>query len=143
MWSLRKSKNGLLEWFLNHPALRYGGYCLIALMFFIPFSHIIDIFKSSKKLKQKAFIIVLIGFMIFSFRNVLRINKEVEIYGYNFLYQPYHYIDERHFRVQKQINSLIIDYKNCKKEQSVCNKKIGSNIIISNYGKFIITQNAK
>ena len=26
----------LIEWFLNHPALRYGGYCIIALLFFIP-----------------------------------------------------------------------------------------------------------
>ena len=25
------------EWFLKHPALRYGGYQLIALLFFIPF----------------------------------------------------------------------------------------------------------
>ena len=27
-----------LEWFINHPALRYGGYTLLALMFFIPLS---------------------------------------------------------------------------------------------------------
>ena len=27
-----------LEWFINHPALRYGGYSLIALIFFIPLS---------------------------------------------------------------------------------------------------------
>ena len=25
----------LLEWFYNHPSLRYGGYCLIALIFAI------------------------------------------------------------------------------------------------------------
>ena len=25
----------LFEWFYNHPALRYGGYCLIASIFFI------------------------------------------------------------------------------------------------------------
>ena len=24
----------LIEWFYNHPALRYGGYCLIAILFF-------------------------------------------------------------------------------------------------------------
>ena len=28
----------LFEWFYNHPALRYGGYCLLALLIFIPTS---------------------------------------------------------------------------------------------------------
>jgi len=32
----------LLEWFLNHPALRYGGFTLIALSIFIPLSLFIE-----------------------------------------------------------------------------------------------------
>ena len=28
------------EWFINHPALRYGGFCVISLIIFIPFHYI-------------------------------------------------------------------------------------------------------
>ena len=31
-----------IEWFYNHPSLRYGGYSLIALIFFIPISINVD-----------------------------------------------------------------------------------------------------
>ena len=44
-----------VEWFYNHPALRYGGYTLLALIFFIPVSiylskYKFDYFVSKKKL---------------------------------------------------------------------------------------------
>jgi hypothetical protein len=32
----------IFEWFLNHPAMRYGGYVLIALPLFIFTSSILD-----------------------------------------------------------------------------------------------------
>ena len=38
-----------LEWFINHPALRYGGYCLLVTLIFIPFSFILEKFKNSYK----------------------------------------------------------------------------------------------
>ena len=37
-----------VEWFINHPALRYGGYILIALITFIPISLILE--KNQKKI---------------------------------------------------------------------------------------------
>ena len=39
----------LLEWFLNHPAMRYGGYVLIGLPFFIYTSSILDKLNLTKK----------------------------------------------------------------------------------------------
>ena len=35
------------EWFYNHPALRYGGYNLIAIIIFLP----ISVYLSSKNIK--------------------------------------------------------------------------------------------
>ena len=38
-----------IEWFYNHPTLRYGGYCLIALLFFIPTSLLIEKYNLNSK----------------------------------------------------------------------------------------------
>ena len=44
----------LFEWFLNHPALRYGGFTLIALSIFIPLSIFIEgRLNINSKLKKK------------------------------------------------------------------------------------------
>ena len=37
----------LFEWFINHPALRYGGFCVISLIIFIPFSLYLNRFQIS------------------------------------------------------------------------------------------------
>ena len=37
----------LVEWFVNHPALRYGGYALFAILFLMPTSIIITKFKNN------------------------------------------------------------------------------------------------
>ena len=39
----------ILEWFFNHPALRYGGYSLFTLLFILPFS----VYLSSNNLRLK------------------------------------------------------------------------------------------
>ncbi len=132
-----------VEWFLNHPALRYGGYCIIALIFFIPFSSVIDNLKNVKNFEKKVIAIILISFVIFISRNVHRINKEMNIYNYNFLNQPYYFVDESHFRIQKKINSLISDYKKCELDYNFCNKEVGPIKIVAKFGKYIVTRNAQ
>ena len=37
----------LLEWFYNHPSLRYGGYIIFGLVFFIPLSHLLSKYEIS------------------------------------------------------------------------------------------------
>jgi len=55
-----------LEWFINHPALRYGGYSLIALIFFIPLSIYLSKFSYSfKQIKFKTSILVVISLTFF------------------------------------------------------------------------------
>ena len=61
----------LFEWFYNHPALRYGGYCVIALSIFIPFSIYLDKIKISfNRYSKIALILVIISFSIFEVRNL-------------------------------------------------------------------------
>ena len=69
-----------IEWFYNHPALRYGGYHIIALLIFIPLavklsSSQIDL----KKYTKVAIVLVSITTIIFISRNINRIVNEVEI----------------------------------------------------------------
>ncbi len=85
----------LFEWFLNHPALRYGGFTLIALSIFIPLS----VFTESRlnldlKLKKKITFLIFISFLIFSFKNFDRILKESDKYNYNPLINAHYYIND-------------------------------------------------
>lgn len=74
----------LIEWFSNHPTLRYGGYHLIYLCIFIPFS----IYLNKKDIdfeifKRKALLLIIISAVIFSYRNFDRLYFEYNNYDYN------------------------------------------------------------
>ena len=103
-----------LEWFYNHPSLRYGGYSLIALIIFMPFSIYLSKFISIKFFKEKIIFLIVLSLMIFVGRNLNRIKNETENYNYNFFSEPYYQLDKTHFRVDKFLNSLILNYQNCK-----------------------------
>ncbi len=85
-----------IEWFVKHPALRYGGYQLFALLSFLPLAYIFYLRKVSfKEFNKKSWVIIFIVLTIFLSRNVLRINKENTQYSYNpFLSTKYIY-DEK------------------------------------------------
>ena len=98
----------LIEWFLNHPSMRYGGYVLISLPIIIFTSSMINNFKfSKKKFFKLVMFFVILSFFIYNSRNVIRINKEIEVYGYKPLNSPYFYVEE--------VNSEIIIDKNGQK----------------------------
>ena len=93
----------LIEWFLNHPALRYGGFTLIALSIFIPLSIFFESrLNSNLKLKNK---ITLFNFIIFYsillFKNIDRIFKESDKYKYNPLINAHYYIDDDTYHFNK------------------------------------------
>ena len=50
----------LLEWFLNHPSMRYGGYVLFALPIFLLTSTLIQTYKIKKRNNKK-----FISFLLF------------------------------------------------------------------------------
>jgi len=79
-----------IEWFLNHPSMRYGGFVLFALPIFIFFSEKIEKFDVTKKkvLISTTFLIILTLFS-YNLRNYLRIVKEINIYDYKIIESPY------------------------------------------------------
>ena len=98
------------EWFYNHPALRYGGYHLIALLIFLPLSLFIEkriIFNQN--LIQKVNVMLVIIVLVFLSRNILRINKEIVVYNFNFYHTAsYNKIFENHNHYKN-----ILRIKNC------------------------------
>ena len=103
----------IMEWFLNHPALRYGGYAIIAIALILPFSLYLNKNKLSlRQVIKKTFIILLIAYSIFIYRNIDRIYKENQKYKYNVFISPYYEITDVHFRVDKEVDNLINNYLN-------------------------------
>ena len=76
------------------PAMRYGGYVLIALPLIIT-SLMIDNLNIENKKKNSLFLIFLFIFILsFLGRNIDRINKEIEVYNYKILESPYFYVEK-------------------------------------------------
>ena len=123
------------EWFYNHPALRYGGYSLIALMVFYPLSYVLQIFRNSqKKIKKTVIVLLSITTLIFTARNIDRLFDERAVYNYKPEINIYYKVDKNHFRVEKEFNKLIKDYKNCLKINNKCKKKnIKVNMFLNKY----------
>ena len=125
-----------LEWFYNHPALRYGGYCIVALLFFIPISLKFNTSKiNQKKYTKSVFILILITISIFNIRNYTRIVKEINFYNYNPIKKTFYFVDDNYFRIQKEMNILISQYENCKNLNNTCN--LDDQKIFKKYRKFI------
>ena len=98
------------EWFYNHPSLRYGGYTLLALIFFIPISIYLSRFKFNPLiLKKKIYFILLLTLLIFVSRNMLRINKEFKQYGYNPIKGAFFHLNKAGFIINDEVKKL---YKN-------------------------------
>ena len=96
-----------LEWFYNHPALRYGGYTLIALLVFIPISIYLSKFiYNSNKLKKKLIFLFLLTSFIYIVKNYNRILFEVEKYNFEPLTKPYFYINSDSFKVGARIQNI-------------------------------------
>tara|TARA_Y100000590_G_scaffold470437_1_gene664893 strand:- start:1440 stop:3134 length:1695 start_codon:yes stop_codon:yes gene_type:complete len=108
----------ILEWFLKHPAMRYGGYVLIAIPFFIYFSNKLSCYKFHfQKTKKIIYILILFVFIIFEFRNIIRLNKEIKFNNYNLLHSPF-------FKVIQVQSEILFENKNFKiyktKKNNMC-----------------------
>ena len=114
-----------IEWFYNHPALRYGGYHIIALLLFIPISVKLGSAQVDlKKYSKISIMLVSLTIIIFLSRNINRIVNEVEQYSYKPIRQTYYFVDDNHFRIQKKMDQLIKQYNNCKNKDFECNKDV-------------------
>ena len=85
----------LLEWFFNHPSMRYGGYILVGLPIILFFSSVLSNFEIKKNMLFKISVFfVILSLIIFNYRNLVRINKEIKFYGYEPLKSPYFFVDK-------------------------------------------------
>ena len=99
----------LLEWFLNHPAMRYGGFVLFAIPIFLFFSEQISKYKiSKKKLIKGTYYFVIITLIIFNVRNIHRINKEYHVYNYDLLKSPFYYVPNIETKIVATFNDFNI-----------------------------------
>jgi len=124
-----------IEWFYNHPALRYGGYHIVALLLFVPIS--VKLGSSQidlKKYSKNTIVLVSLTAIIFLSRNINRIINEEKQYGYKPIKQTYYFLDDSHFRIQNEMDQLIEHHNNCKNEKLECNSNIK---IIKVMGKII------
>ena len=115
----------LIEWFFKHPALRYGGYHLIAILCFIPFCIWFNKLKINfEQFHKKSVVIILIVTLIFFTRNLIRINKETKIYGNNSIINySYNFDDKFYNRYLYIIKENEDSYKRF--------KKLGLNFLIT------------
>ncbi len=97
----------LFEWFFNHPALRYGGFCIISLIIFIPLALYLNSFEMSQtKFNKIAITLVIITVGIFEIRNINRVINEVNAYNYKPFSETFYTIDKNYFILQKKLESL-------------------------------------
>ena len=88
----------LIEWFIKHPALRYGGYQLFALLLFLPVAYNFYLKNVSfKEFNKKSWIIIFIVLTIFLSRNTIRITKENTQYNYNPFVSTKYIYDEKSY----------------------------------------------
>ena len=106
----------LIEWFLNHPALRYGGFVLVFIIMTFPLAVLLTNQKFTYKKKFfQIKLLLLIIFVVFSARNVNRLINEYNVYNYNLLKNPYYLIDSNFYTMQKAKKYFFKDPSKCKK----------------------------
>ena len=110
----------LAEWFYNHPSLRYGGYIIFALIFFIPLSNLLSNYEVSKNFKFKLIILLFLVTSIFIGRNIDRIIYEQNFYQANFKENMLFFTDERHFRIDNKLKDLSKAFNNCDPDFNNC-----------------------
>jgi hypothetical protein len=112
----------LFEWFYHHPDLRYGGYCIVAAIFFIIFSIKFSTYQIDlENLHKKFFFLIILSLIIFFVRNFFRINEEVKKYNYQPLKHSGFIFSEKHYlRADKTFNDLIENYKKCNLNNLEC-----------------------
>ena len=115
----------LVEWFYNHPALRYGGYHILALLLFIPISIKISSSKINlKKYLRNVIILITLTISIFISRNINRIDKEIKFYNYKPFKETFYSVDYQYFRIQERMDKLLKAHNKCQEIDNECNSDI-------------------
>ena len=108
-----------LIWFLNFPSLRYAGYVIVFLIFIFPFSVYMDklVNISSKQNFKKILFLLVISYTVFLFKNVNRINYELNIPNiddHNFKNFPFFWVEN------KKVQEILINEHKLYKVNGKC-----------------------
>ena len=68
-------------------------------------------------------LLLVVIIIIFSSRNINRINNEVQKYDYKPISNSFYYMDQGHFRMQILFDGLKNNYINCQHKQNKCDLK--------------------
>ena len=129
-----------VEWFLNHPSLRYGGYIIIFLILFVPLAYYLSSYKTPKNFKFKVTTLILLVVAIFLGRNIDRIIYENKFYKANFKQDMFFFTEKFYFRIDDQLEQFSKNYQNCNLDIEKClDDKIFT--VKKSYGKLIIIRN--
>ncbi len=102
-----------LIWFFNYPALRYGGYNLFFILFFLPFSIFIQKYLSYKNnFTKKVIFILILTSLIFFGRNINRLIDENKKYSYNPFKNTEYRLNDSMFRYQNIFEKIKKDEQN-------------------------------
>ena len=127
----------LVEWFYNHPSLRYGGFVIFALIFFIPLFFLFSKYEISQNFGLKIMIIFFLVSSIFIGRNVDRIFYEQNFYKANFKQNMFFFTDKKYFSIDTKLKNLFKIYNNCDLNINTCSNNEDF-IIKKVYGKMIL-----
>jgi hypothetical protein len=118
-----------IEWFYNHPALRYGGYSLIALLLFLPTAQYLS--KNhylNYKINIRTYFFIFLTLSVFVGRNVNRLHNEEVKYKYKPIKKINYPVDGSYFRIQNTFNDIIKINKDCFNELDYCGKHTNFNM---------------
>ena len=114
----------IFEWFLNHPALRYGGYVLFFLILSLSVSIILSNLKYKiKDYKKSINAIILITIIVFASRNINRLVHENQVYKYNLIKSPFYNIQDSYFTMKNNKKRFFYDISICDEKNSIANIK--------------------
>ena len=99
-------------------------------------------FVSIKFFREKIIFLIIFSLIIFVGRNLNRIDNEVKKYNYDLFMNPYYKLDKVHFRVDKLINNLILNHKNCIDKNKI-NCKSSDGIAINKRNVYYILKKDK
>ena len=85
-------------WFFNFPSLRYAGYSILFLLLVVPLCiYLAKNLNFNKTIvKKKIKILIILALIIFNFKNIQRLNNELNLKNYehhNFLNFPFYWVD--------------------------------------------------
>jgi hypothetical protein len=135
-------------WFINFPTLRYAGFIVTFLMIIFPFSVMIGkkINLSLKQNLKKLFVLFLLSYSIFLFKNITRISDELKLEEHshhNFKNFPFFWVNQT-FQEKISINNFILQKVKgkCWATPSTCVRSSDNLKIISRNGYiFYINKN--